>query len=107
MSRKERLLKMLETQPTDAFLNFGLAMELLKEGDAAGAIERFNLVIRYDPDYTAAHHHKGNTLIAQGRTAEAAKILEEGIEAAQRIGNRHAEREMRELRESLPRVPPA
>lgn len=100
MSRKERILKMLETQPADAFLNFGLAMELVKEGNPAGAIERFDLVIRHDQDYTAAYHHKANTLIAEGRRSEAADVLSKGIEAAMRIGNRHAEREMRELLET-------
>ena len=93
-TRREKLEAMLQKEPNDAFLNFGLAMELVKEGLTDRAVASFDNVLRNDPDYTAAHYHKGNTLIAAGRLGEAKEVLTVGVAAARRVGNSHAEGEM-------------
>jgi predicted Zn-dependent protease len=101
MSRAEKILQMLEREPDDAFLNFGLAMELVKAGDHEAAIQRFERVLTVDPHYTAAHYHKAQVLIARGRLDEAPATLDAGLKAARAIGNAHAECEMQELLESI------
>lgn len=100
MSRKAKIEEMLEKSPDDVFLNFGLAMELAKEGDHDAALQRFDRTIELDADYAAAYFHKGNTLLQVSQTEAAKSVLQEGIAAAQRCGDTHAEKEMRELLET-------
>lgn len=101
MSRREKLQQMLEKEPDDAFLHFGLAMELVKEGQADDALACFDSVLKIDPVHTAAFYHKGNTLIGLERFNDAKVVLQDGVSAAQQIGNAHAQREMQELLDSL------
>ena len=101
MSRREKLEQMLEKEPDDAFLHFGLAMELVKEGQQDDAIGRFDRVLKIDPVSTAAFYHKGNTLIGLERLDDAKSALRAGIEAAKQISNAHAQREMEELLDSI------
>ena len=97
----EQLEKLLSREPDDAFLNFGLAMQLSKEKRSEESLARFDHVIRLDPAYTAAYHQKGIALISLQRMDDARNVLTRGIEAAQRIGNGHAEAEMSELLGSI------
>ena len=105
MSRSEKLRQLLEKEPDDAFLNYGLAMELVKEERIDEALERFDRVIQLDPCDTAAHFHKGNTLIGLQRFDEAQSVLEAGLAAARNNGNAHAESEIQELLDSIPYNP--
>jgi len=101
MPRRDRIERMLEQEPDDVFLNFSYAMELAKENDIDGALAQFDRVISLDPTYTAAHYHKGNTLIGLGRLDEARVVLQEGIAACKQIGDDHAHREMLDLLTSI------
>ena len=101
MSRREKLEQMLQRQPEDPFLHYGLAMELIKEGDIAGALARFNRTLEIDSNYIAAYFHKANALIGQNRSAEARITLLAGINAAQRKQDSHALSEMQELLDSI------
>jgi Flp pilus assembly protein TadD len=85
---------MLTQNPRDAFLAYGLAIEILKEGDSSAAIEQFRRVIADHPDYQAAYFQLGQALSNLGETDEARKTVEAGIEAARRIGDQHAAAEM-------------
>ncbi|HEY3245147.1 MAG TPA: tetratricopeptide repeat protein [Phycisphaerae bacterium] len=97
----DQIAKLLAAEPDDAFLNFSMAMQLAKEQRGEQALRHFDRVIQVDPSYTAAYHHKANTLIGTGRLDEARRTLEAGINAAQRVGNMHAQSEMQELLASL------
>lgn len=97
----EALENMLKKEPDDPFLHFGLAMQLAKERRQEDSLARFDQVIRLDPYYTAAYHQKGIALIGLSRTEAAREVLHQGIEAAQHIGNAHAEKEMIELLASI------
>jgi len=101
MSRREKLEQMLERQPEDPFLHYGLAMELVKGGDVAGALARFDRTLEIDRDYVAAYYHKANALIGQNRTAEARTTLLAGMQAAQRKQDSHAQAEMQGLLDSI------
>lgn len=92
---------MLQKEPDDVFLNFGMAMELIKEGKTEEALARFDRVLVLDPTYTAAHHHKAITLIGLHRLEEAREALHAGLQAARMVHNAHAECEMQELLESI------
>ena len=70
--RLEKLQKMLEREPNDPFLLYGIAMEHKKLNDAAAALEFFDRVTRLDPGYCYAYHQKGLVHESQGDT-DAAK----------------------------------
>src|SRR5262249_10778029 len=55
----QQLFKMLDRQPRDAFLLYGLGMEYKKLGDPSKAIEYFDKVIEVDPNYCYAYYQKG------------------------------------------------
>ena len=97
MPRRGKIEQMLVHEPDDPFLNFSLAMELVKEGTTDLALERFDRVMTLDATYSAAHYHKGNTLIGLGRLDEARATLERGLEVTEQAGDDHAHREMQEL----------
>jgi len=97
MSRKEKLIRLLEREPNDVFLHFGLAMEFVKEGAVDEAIARFDRVLALDPAYLAAYYQKGNTLLTAGRLADAKMALVEGINAAKKAGDLHAAAETQAL----------
>ena len=101
MSRRVKLEQMLEKSPQDVFLNFGLAMELAKEGRTDDALARFDLVLQLDPSYLTAHFQKGSTLIAAGRVPDARRALAAGIAAANASGDLHAASEMQALLDTL------
>ena len=50
MSRLDKIQRMLEADPQDAFLNFSLAMEYVKEGRSEEALAQFSRVVELDRD---------------------------------------------------------
>jgi tetratricopeptide (TPR) repeat protein len=48
---------------------------LLEDGDIAGAVARFELAIRLDPDYPEAHHNLGVAYRRSGRPGDAVREL--------------------------------
>src|SRR3954467_3112655 len=54
--RLEKLRKMLERDPNDTFLLYGVALEHKKLGDSKTAIEYLDRVIAADPGYCYAYH---------------------------------------------------
>ena len=94
-ARMEQLEALLASDPGDAFLQYGLAMEHFSLGnDAAGVVVLEKLIATATPPYIPAYLMAGQALIRAGREAEAATILKAGIEAATAAGNTHALGEM-------------
>src|SRR5262245_49255157 len=100
-NRLSLLTEFLEHNPGDAFARYGLAMEYSKLGQIEPALEQFSKLLQQHPDYTNGYFMAAQTLERAGRTAEARKMLEDGIEAAKRTGNRHALSEMSGMLEEL------
>jgi Tfp pilus assembly protein PilF len=94
MSRRAKLEAMLAQSPGDTFLGYGLAMEMIKEGDAEAGKKQLVQVIEANPDYQAAYFQLGQILTNEGEIEAAKGWLERGIEAAKRIGDVHAAAEM-------------
>jgi tetratricopeptide (TPR) repeat protein len=76
-------------------------MEYSKLGQTDTALEQFNKLLQLHPDYTNGYFMAAQTLEKLGRTPEAKKMLERGIEAAKRTGNKHALSEMAGMLEEL------
>jgi predicted Zn-dependent protease len=100
-TRLATLTQFLEQNPGDAFARYGLAMEYSRLGQVAPALEQFDKLLQLHPDYTNGYFMAAQTLERNGRTAEAKKMLENGIAAARRTGNRHALSEMSGMLEEL------
>jgi tetratricopeptide (TPR) repeat protein len=100
-NRLAMLTEFLEQNPNDAFARYGLAMEHSRLGQTDAALQQFNRLLELHPDYTNGYFMAAQTLERAGRTSEAKKMLESGIAAAQRTGNRHALSEMSGMLEEL------
>ncbi|HLK53076.1 MAG TPA: tetratricopeptide repeat protein [Candidatus Angelobacter sp.] len=95
------LAQFLEQNPGDAFARYGLAMEYSNAGETEQALAEFKKLLELHPDYTNGYFMAAQALERSGRTAEAKKMLENGVEAARRTGNKHALAEMTGMLEEL------
>ena len=100
-NRLQMLTEFLQQNPGDAFARYGLAMEYSKAGQPDRALAEFNKLVELHPDYTNAYFMAAQTLDRGGRSGEAKTMLERGIEAAQRTGNKHALSEMQGMLEEI------
>ncbi len=101
LSRMEMLTLFLDQNPNDAFARYGLAMEYSKAGQTDKALAEFNNLLQVHPDYTNGYFMAAQTLERVGRRPDARKMLENGIAAAKRTGNKHALSEMSGMLDEL------
>ena len=92
--RLRQLQQMLEKSPQDTFLLYGIAMEHKKAGDVGPALEYFDRVIQLDPGYCYAYHQRGLLHESVGGAEAAKRSYREGVEAARRKGDAHAQGEI-------------
>ena len=92
--RLSQLRQLLERDPDDTFLLYGIAMEYKKAQDTANAIEYLDRVIRLDPGYCYAYHQRGLVFEGVGDVEAAKQSYREGIEAARKAGDEHARQEI-------------
>lgn len=90
----QQLFKMLEREPQDTFLLYGLGMEYRKLGDNEKAIDYFAKVIAIDPNYCYAYYQKGQAHERAGAIDEARQAFQDGIEAAARAKDTKARDEL-------------
>ena len=88
--RMRQLLQMLQRQPDDPFLLYGVAMEHKKAGEPARALEYFGHVLRRDPNYCYAYFQRAQVHESLGDVEAAKRSLREGVDAARRSGDAHA-----------------
>jgi tetratricopeptide (TPR) repeat protein len=93
-ARLESLKLMVEQNPGDSFLRYGLAMEYRNSGDLERAAGEFRALLAANPDYTSAYYQGGQTLERLGRPEEAREMYREGVAATTRKGDQHARSEM-------------
>jgi len=88
-----------------ALLRMSLANALLVAGDAAAAIAELRQALQFDPDYSAAWKLLGATLTQAGDAPAAVAAYRAGIGAAEKRGDKQAQKEMqvflRRLEKSL------
>ena len=75
-------------------MRYSLGNEMLKDGEAAAAVEHFTRATALDPRYTAAWKLLGKALAAAGREGDALAAWRRGIEVARIRGDKQAEKEM-------------
>jgi tetratricopeptide (TPR) repeat protein len=94
INRLEVLQSMVEQNPTDSFSRYGLAMEYVKQGELATAVEQFTTLLTHNPNYGAGYFHGGQTLEKLGRTEEAKALYRKGIQVTATTGDGHTRDEL-------------
>lgn len=85
---------MLEADPTNLFVRYGLAQEFVKRGEDVRAIGEFQRILDENADYQAAYYHAGKAFERLGRVDKARGVYQKGIEASFRTGDVHARSEL-------------
>jgi thioredoxin-like negative regulator of GroEL len=93
-TRKQQIEEMLATDPNDAFLRYGLAMEHVSAGQDEQGVAELRELLRRDPSYVPAYLQAGRALLRLGRDDEAKDVLRAGIPVARSKGEEHAAGEM-------------
>jgi tetratricopeptide (TPR) repeat protein len=101
MDRIAILTEVLTQNPNDTFARYGLAMEYSNSGKTEEALQEFGKLLAANPDYAAGYFMAAQTLTKVERIEEAREMLQNGIAAAQRIGNSHALSEMQGMLSEL------
>ncbi len=100
-NRLEMLKEILAQDPTNKLARYGLAMEYGNAGQIDQCLAEFNRRIEQDPLYANAYFMAAQSLQRADRKDEAKEMLNKGILAAQRSGNKHAENEMQSMLDEL------
>ena len=89
--RIEQLLKLLEQEPDDLFLNYALGLEYAKDlNSPADAESQFRMVLNSDKNYLAAYYQLGQLFEKVERPAEALEFYKEGLALARLQRNNKA-----------------
>jgi Tfp pilus assembly protein PilF len=88
-----QLEKLLGTARDGALLRYSLGLEYAKTGDHARAVQYLRDAVERDPLYSAAWKALGNAL-REAQPADALDAYRRGIAAAQKKGDKQAEKEM-------------
>jgi predicted Zn-dependent protease len=103
MDKITRLKEILALDPKNSFARYGIAMELLGQGNTSAALAEFDILLSNDPNYTPGYFMAAQTLAGVDRKPEAIERLKAGIGCAARAGNRHALSEMQTMLDGLVR----
>lgn len=91
--RLTQLLAFYEQDPNDPFHAYALAIELRKDRPSQ-ALVYFEYLLLNFPDYVPTYYHAAQLYAELGRSDEASRTYEGGIETARRLGKAHALREL-------------
>lgn len=98
MNRIELILQMLNDDPHDPFLHYGLAMEYLAIQDNAKALEKFQFVYDNFPHYLPVYYQLGKCLEASLQHQQAENIYRQGVDLAKQLNE---PKTLNELNEAL------
>ncbi|MEI6488988.1 MAG: tetratricopeptide repeat protein [Bacteroidota bacterium] len=89
---------MLETEPNDSFLNYGLALEYGKMGEIQKSIELLESLIKRDENYLGAYYQLGKFYELTSEKTKAISTYTKGTAIAKTQNNRKT---LSELNEAL------
>lgn len=96
-NRLEQLKQMLQDDPEDAFLRYGLAMEYRKAGEQSESLELLAGLMKDEPPHVPSFLMAAQQMVEQEEIDQARAVLRTGIETARKQGDTHAAGEMSEL----------
>lgn len=94
MSRIDAFRTMLEQGQDNALLRFSLGREYLNADEPVAAIEHLQKAVEHDRDYSAAWRELGKAFERSDEPDGAIEAYRQGIDAAQRKGDKQAAKEM-------------
>ncbi|MGZ5031587.1 MAG: tetratricopeptide repeat protein [Usitatibacter sp.] len=94
MNPVERFEAMLAAGKDAPLLRFSLGSHYLKAGEPRRAVEHLRSAVAQDCEYSAAWKLLGRALSESGLRLEAISAYRQGIEAAERKGDKQAAKEM-------------
>ncbi len=100
-NRLESLLELYKKDPTDSFLNYGIALEYMSAGDYEKAEHFLKKLLEGDPAYVPAYMQYAQLREKQNRIEEAKQIYNKGIKAAQNSNDQKSANEMQEFLDEL------
>ena len=100
--RLEMLEKLIEAGSKDPFHHYARALELRSLGQAQAALGALERVIGEFPEYVPSYLIAAQLGVELGDGARARAFCDQGLLAARRARNDHAEAELMELLGSLP-----
>jgi tetratricopeptide (TPR) repeat protein len=100
------LEKLLGTPRDGALLRYSLGLEYAKAGRHSDAAAQLREAVARDPLYSAAWKALGKALSDANLVEEALRAYQSGIEAAQKKGDRQAEKEMTVFARRLEKLRP-
>jgi len=101
MDRIEKLRQYLEENPSDSFLQHALALEHVKLGEEEKAEDLFREILTREPGYVGSYYHLAKLYERMGKTEDAIRTYERGMEEAKKAGDNHAFGELRGAYEEL------
>jgi predicted Zn-dependent protease len=101
MDRIATLAEILAQDPNNVLARYGLAMEYANSGQPEHALDEFGKLLSANPDYAAGYFMAAQTLVKANRPEEAKQMLRDGIAAAQRKRDSHAQSEMQAMLDEL------
>ena len=101
MDRLQMLQDLLAQDPNNQLARYGLGMEYSGKGEVESAIAEFKKLVEINPNYANAYFMAAQTLAKAERADEAKQLLRQGITAAARTGNSHAQSEMQAFLDEL------
>ena len=106
MPSVEELLELLEEDPNDYMLRYGLGMEYLRGQRYAEAAAAFEQAIQAQPDYSVAYRELGRCLMRLGQSEKARPILTRGREVATQKSDLQVIKDIEQLLGELPPAGP-
>ncbi len=101
MDRIEKLNEFLKANPADSFVQHALALEYIKLGNDETAQALFEELLNREPGYVGSYYHLAKLFERNGKTEEAIKWYEKGMEETKKAGDNHAFGELRGAWEEL------
>jgi tetratricopeptide (TPR) repeat protein len=90
----EKLFALLQRAPGDTFLLYGIALEYKKLNAHSDALEYLDKAIATDTNYAYAFYQKGQVYELMSDAQSAKTAYTDGIAAAKRGGDAHANEEL-------------
>lgn len=100
-TKLDKLKDLMEKNPSDAFVRYGLALEYRTLGLEESARDCFERLLEENPDYVPTYLQFGQMLIDLDEIERAREVLTRGVEIAQSEGDLQASGELSEALDSI------
>lgn len=90
VSRLDKLLEFIKSEPNDEFLKYALATEYLRLNETDKALYYYEDLTANHPNYTGTYYHLGKLYEALGRKEDAINTYQAGMKITREKRDNHA-----------------